>query len=392
MKASAALEGNLAVFHLADVLTFLGTSRGTGMLTLTSDTSEAYVFLRAGAVVYAASNQESLRLGSILLRKKQITKEQAASVDSAIRAGKGPFGEVAVESGVLSEEKLNDALKIQSSEVVYDAFLWNGGSFAFYDGFDLPPHAVTIAIDLANLIMEGARHIEEWDECLRLLPDAAVVFRVVTTPETEKITLSLDEWRILFLINGQRTLEDVCRDSDDDALHVYRVVYGLFANKLIERVETEPEPFDTSPPPDETMRQALPVFGGDSTIVEMSDDTNLLVSSEAHLSYHDVVKPTIAQIMVVNGDSEGKLFPLTEAEIGIGRQRSNEIQLADLGASGKHARLYRGPDGWVVEDLKSRNGTWLNNTRVFHSVLSSGDLIRIGATDLRFEILFDATS
>lgn len=403
MNASAALEGTLAIFRLSDVLTFLATSRRTGMLTLTAEAREAYVFLRGGSVVYAASNQDMLRLGAILLRKKQITREQSDMLDDSIRRGKGRFGDVAVEKGVLTEEKLNDALKVQVSEVLYDAFVWNGGTFAFYDGFDLPPHAVTISIDLANLIMEGARRIAEWEECIRLLPDSAAVFRVVSTPETEKITLSLDEWRILFLINGNRTLEDVCRDADDDAFHVYRVVYGLLANKLIEPApaptageEVEEEPFphaggplDTMAALDSTLR-ATPHFSADSTIVELSDDTSLLVDSSANLSYRDVVKQTVAQVTVLTGDSTGKVFPITEAEYMIGRQRDNQIQITDLGTSGHHARIYRGPDGYVVEDLKSRNGTWLNNTRVFHSLLSGGDVIRVGATDLRFEILMDA--
>src|SRR5207245_11260967 len=100
------------------------------------------------------------------------------------------------------------------SEVIYDAVVWQMGAFAFYDGIDLPPNAVTISIDLSNLIMEGARRISEWEECLRLLPDSSVVFRVADDPDTEKITLSLDEWKILFLINGQRTSQELCRDTD----------------------------------------------------------------------------------------------------------------------------------------------------------------------------------
>jgi hypothetical protein len=387
----AALEGNLESFALSDVLTFLATSRKTGMLTLTEESREAYVFLRGGAVVYAASNQESLRLGSILLRKKQISRPQSDAIDAGIARGKGRFGDVAVEQGVLTAEQLVDALKVQVSEVLYDAFVWKGGRFAFRDGFDLPPHAVTISVDLPNLIMEGARRIEEWDECLRLLPDSNIVFRVVANPEAEKITLSLDEWKILFLINGQRTLEDICRNVEDEAFRVYRVVYGLLANKLIEPVVPPPTP-DEPPELDDTLRQKEPVFSADSTVIEMSDDTSLLVSSDANLSYLDVVRPTIAQLSVMNGESVGRVIALSEAEYVIGRQRDNEIQLTDLGVSGHHSRIYRGPDGYVIEDLKSRNGTWLNGTRVFHSVLSSGDVVRIGATELRFEILFDSTN
>src|SRR5437763_4909767 len=266
---NASLAGNLAVFKLPDIFTFLASARATGMVTLASGEREAYVFFRGGQIVYAASNQEPLRLGSILLRKKKITREQAKAIDDAIVSGRERFGEVAVEQRILTQEQIDEILKVQVAEVIYDAFVWREGTFGFYDGFDLPPHAVTINIDLANLIMEGARRIEEWEHCIALLPDSQVVFRVVSDPQTEKITLSLDEWKILFLINGQRTLEDLCRDVDDDAFNVYRVVYGLFASKLIEPVSGEAA---TPVQPDETMKQAVMTLRGDSTVTELNDE------------------------------------------------------------------------------------------------------------------------
>ena len=51
------LQGSLDVFKLPDVLAFLNSTHTTGMLTLRMEEKDAYVFFRAGAVVYAASNQ-----------------------------------------------------------------------------------------------------------------------------------------------------------------------------------------------------------------------------------------------------------------------------------------------------------------------------------------------
>ncbi|MGZ5477729.1 MAG: FHA domain-containing protein, partial [Thermoanaerobaculia bacterium] len=36
----------------------------------------------------------------------------------------------------------------------------------------------------------------------------------------------------------------------------------------------------------------------------------------------------------------------------------------------------------------SRNGTWINGGRIFHATLRNGDQLRLGATDLKFEVLF----
>jgi uncharacterized protein DUF4388/type III secretion system (T3SS) inner membrane Yop/YscD-like protein len=392
-----ALQGNLDAFKLPDVLTFLNSTRKTGMLTLTLDEKEAYVFFRAGAVVYAASNLESLRLGPILVRKKRLSREQASEIDDLMLRSGGHFGDIALQKGILSPAQLDDFLKIQVSEVIYDAFVWKTGGFSFFDGIDLPKGAVTISIDLSNLIMEGARRINEWEECIRLLPDSSIVFRVTTDPETEKITLTLDEWKILFLINGQRTLEDLCRDTEVDAFRVYRLVYGLLANKLIQPTTSPVDDEDVTAPitviEDDTMRQSVVDYVPETTVRDLQpDDTSLLVSEEATLSFHDVVKKTVAQLLIMGGEEAGTVVPLVENEYLIGRQHDNQIILRDLGVSAHHARIYRSPDGFVIEDLKSRNGTWLNSTRIFHSILKSGDEIRVGATDLRFETLQEPSS
>ena len=389
--SSTSLQGSLDSFKLPDVLAFLNSAKKTGMLTVTADEREAYVFFRSGAVVYAASNQRTLRLGAILLQKKIRTPEQCDAIDELVVGG-DRFGDLIVEQGILTAEQLDDFLKIQVSEVIYDCFIWKKGSFAFFDGIDLPVHAVTISIDLTNLIMEGARRIAEWEQCFRLLPDSSVVFRAVSSPDAEKITLSLDEWKILFLINGQRTLEDVCRDIDDEAFKVYRVVYGLVSNKLIEPVRVpiavDAPTIPVRPVDEETLRKRAAEFSSDETILDR-DDTHLLISPDARLTLKDVVKTTVAQLAIVAGDGAGTVFPLTEAAYLIGRASDAAIELFDLGVSGRHARIYRGPDGYVIEDLKSRNGTWVNGMRVANSLLCDGDRLRVGTTDLRYEVLYD---
>ncbi|HEY0372802.1 MAG TPA: DUF4388 domain-containing protein [Thermoanaerobaculia bacterium] len=391
--ADAVLHGDLSAFRLPDVLSFLCTSRKSGTLTVANDAREAWLYFHDGSLVYAGSNREDFRLGSILLRKKKITPEQRARIDELMLREGGRFGELAVQEHVLTDEQLCDFLKVQVSEIVYDAFVWNGGRFAFTRETSLPSYAVTIAIDLPNLIMEGARRIEEWEQCVRLLPDKNVVFRVVSTPRDEKITLTVDEWKLLFLINGQRTLEELCQDVDEP-LPVYRVVYGLYANKLIEKVRGARTGEDQNES-DATVRQGSPRFGAESTVRDEpagGDDTSLLISTEGRLSYADVVRPTLAQFRTPNADGSDRIMPLTEPEYSIGRHRDNAIQIADLGVSGFHARVYRGPEGYVLEDLKSRNGTWVNGERVYHHLLTDGDRVHVGQSDLAFEVLFTAAA
>jgi hypothetical protein len=393
------LQGSLASFKLPDVLTFLNGAKKSGTLMLAGDGRHSYALFSSGALVYAGSDQEKFRLGALLLRKKKITREQAQQIDQEMRREGVRFGQIAVQKGILTEDEVHEYLKVQVSEVVFDAFVWTEGTFRFSEDVQLPDYAVTISVDLANLIMEGARRIEEWAHCVQLLPDDRVVFRIVSAPKDDKITLSADEWKILFLVNGQRTLAELVAEAEDDALNVYRVVYGLSANRLIEPIRPPASADDTSRivdetvivnTQDETVRQKVVNFNAEATMVEPeSDDTDLLVSREARLSWSDVVKPTVAQLTIGNGDTAGRVIPLTDSEYNLGRQRDNNIQISDLGISGYHARIFRTADGYAIEDLKSRNGTWINGGRIFHATLRHGDELRLGATDLRYEVLFE---
>lgn len=377
---TAVLHGSLGSFKLADVLTLISMGRKSGTLSLTSDQRVASVVFVNGAVVYAGSNQEKLRLSAILLRKRKITREQFDAMDSLVRDGK-QFGQIALQQGVLSEDQLRDFLKIQVAEVLFDAFVWTEGGFSFAEELDLPEYAVTITVDLPNLIMEGARRIEEWEHCLQLLPDSSTVYRVVASPRDDKITLTQDEWKLLFMINGQRTLEALVRDSDEDPLNVYRIVYGLAANQLIEPVrESQTGRTGVSGPPDDTMRQTAPIFHAEPTMRdgEVGDDTSLLITSDEKL--------VVAQLVIGDSEPGARKVSLTDSEYLVGRHRDNHIQISDLGVSGFHARIFRSSEGYAIEDLKSRNGIWINGTRVFHATLRNGDTVRFGATDVKYEV------
>src|SRR4029079_46628 len=198
--ADSALQGSLASFKLPDVLSFLSSTQKSGTLTLRSEGHESYISFQNGALVFAGSNQEVFSLGAILQRKKLLSRDDCMRIDEVMRREGGRFGQLAVAKGLFSEGQLQDYLKVQVSEILYDAFVWTNGTFDFMEGIGLPSHAVTISIDLSNLIMEGARRIEEWEQCVSLLPDKNVVFRVVSSPHSDKITLTVDEWKILFMI------------------------------------------------------------------------------------------------------------------------------------------------------------------------------------------------
>lgn len=79
-----------------------------------------------------------------------------------------------------------------------------------------------------------------------------------------------------------------------------------------------------------------------------------------------------------------KEIPLKQASITIGRTPANDIQVDNLAVSGHHAKVYFEGDRFVVEDLNSLNGTFVNNQRIRKTYLKNGDEVLIGKHTLIF--------
>ena len=97
---------------------------------------------------------------------------------------------------------------------------------------------------------------------------------------------------------------------------------------------------------------------------------------------------------------QGKLTRVDEAEgvVGefwleqrtqtVGRDASNPIALDVPGISRTHARIYSDSGGWMVEDLGSRNGVWINDVRIEQPRwMSDGDVVRFSQVALRLDLV-----
>jgi pSer/pThr/pTyr-binding forkhead associated (FHA) protein len=98
------------------------------------------------------------------------------------------------------------------------------------------------------------------------------------------------------------------------------------------------------------------------------------------------------RLVMRSGPSIGQIYPLEKAEMVIGRDLSNDIVISDSEVSRRHSRIFMQGNNYVIEDLGSTNGTFVNGQRLTGSyVLRPGEIITFGETlSLVFEGAVDS--
>lgn len=93
---------------------------------------------------------------------------------------------------------------------------------------------------------------------------------------------------------------------------------------------------------------------------------------------------TMAMVVVKRGPNAGSKFTLDASVTLAGRHPDADIFLDDITVSRRHAEILRIDGGYVVKDVGSLNGTYLNRERIDEAVLATGDELQIG----KFRLVF----
>ena len=244
-----ALEGSLTEVSLADICQLLAMGRKTGCLTVRDSGGLGYVYFRKGRVVQATVLNRPDRLGDLAVAAGVLKADQLEALNR--KKGDRTLAQVLHESDLVDEEQLEPLIAMQVEEAIYHLFAWTEGSFQFDPDQELEDSVPRVSMNAEGLLLEGARRVDEWSQIEKKIPSSDLIFGVVDDPPDEvEADLTKDQKKVLELLDGERTVEDLVKASGLLDFDTSKALFGLLQAGFVERVGTrtvETEPSASEP-------------------------------------------------------------------------------------------------------------------------------------------------
>ena len=143
-------------------------------------------------------------------------------------------GELYLELGNITHAKTNNAIG------EYAFFFLMGlkvGNASFEP--DEAPSERTISISTEQLLLNWSYRKQEWDKLKEVIPSTSTVFRLSLQKSPENKNINADQWNVLALCNGTKTIAEIAEALGWDEFKTSKILFQIFQLGLLERVEDQ---------------------------------------------------------------------------------------------------------------------------------------------------------
>ncbi len=240
-----ALKGNLRDFSITQLLNLVSIARKSGTLYIEGVRDEARIHFRNGQLCNIQIGQQEKNLLQRLNEEKKISPSQFKLLTDRL-AGKSDkeAGLFLVNGGYVTQDEIFTVLETSLSAEMRGVLTWGEGFFHFEAGELIPPDRIPAKIDLENIIVEGARKLQELEELRAEIPSLEMAMRFTDRPGTNihNVNLSDAEWQVVSYVNPKNSIQQIADKTDMDELEIRRVVYALLQAGLVELIRPDGEP------------------------------------------------------------------------------------------------------------------------------------------------------
>lgn len=241
-----AIKGSLREAGLADVCQLLALGQKTGSLAVTDRARFGQIYFDRGRITFATIVNRRDRLGDLLVRDGALTHTQLMeAVDAQAGQPDRRLGEILLELGFIDAATLTRAIERQIEEAIFYLFTWKQGSFYFEADKAPESGEILIRVNPETLLLEGARRVDEWSVIEQKIASMDLIFELDRDRmESAAVELTGAQQRIVPLMDGERSVEELAEESGLGEFETGKAVYGLiqagFAHRAGRRTPDPP--------------------------------------------------------------------------------------------------------------------------------------------------------
>ena len=270
-RLSDDFSGSLSELSVFDLYRHLYLARRTGTLVLQRDEVIKQIVFSHGSIVFTITNQDSERLGAILVNKGKISETQKEEIIRESLSGRR-FGQIVVAHGILSEKELDSYVRFHQSQVAISTLEWDSGSYSFRSGERPEYRDVYVELSTANIIFEGVRRIGDVQAIKKLIGSQDARLCLASDPllRFQKISLDPQEAYVFSRVEGVMSAAEICQVSALDETSTLRALLGLVLTGILEYSDAGAARVAEAARPDVSPRvyYARPVLGIDVRMAE----------------------------------------------------------------------------------------------------------------------------
>jgi tetratricopeptide (TPR) repeat protein len=234
------IQSSIKELGLFDLFQVLHINKKTGRLMVTDgpDGKGAQIIFRGGDLCFAVMHDRVPKtVETLLVEWGVIDDGSIVRIEKALRRYPNLIDCLEGE-GIAPRGHLENFLANCIRECVYEIFKWDRGECRFIEEEIDERREIVVPLNTENLILEGARRIDEWSNISGKVPSRHSIFKLSgESQQGQRLNLKPREWEILSLIDSTRSVKEVNDAAGGDLFSTSKLIYGLVVMGVIELVQ-----------------------------------------------------------------------------------------------------------------------------------------------------------
>jgi hypothetical protein len=255
-------RGNLAQTALPEMLAVIYRHSAGGLIEATQGEIVKRIYVKDGTFIHATSTDPADSIFTYLLRTGRINIEQFTSVSGVSLDSDKKRSALIIERNYLSPGELYGALRDRVEAIVWSLFWWEDGEILFSPGTLEEGSIVHLRVPIRHVIMHGVKRSPKAKTLVtRLGRKDTVYLPNYDLADLIDIALDRNEYQLLALVDGKRTLYDICARGPYSAGENAKLLYAFSVLHLIDKAPKAPaasEVPDAASPGEDEDRKSEP--------------------------------------------------------------------------------------------------------------------------------------